>query len=326
MIDDEALTYYGRWQTVGNSKIANWNAPYVKFNFTGTSLLADIEGSANIYVTIDGIKNIYSGVTGRTNLATGLEDTEHTAMIQFRSINGKTGLKGLYIDENATATAYVPDVPHIQFIGDSITTYGTSYSYSIPEKYGLDYSIISMSGIALQDNVGWYYGTVGITPTEQVGMESAYFCQKCPRDAYSTVDGDVVYNNSTADWLNDNPDVIVIGIGTNDNDDINKGTIGATQEDFKNSYIEFVEKLAEEFTNADIYILRQFNHTYGDYDKLRKATYDAYDELSKTYSNVKYIDSTDWDIEISNDKVHPTTAGFNELSKKVYEAISGSLN
>lgn len=320
-MNDENLTYYGRWLENGEGLLAQWNAPYIRFNFTGTSLMADFEGRGTVYVYIDGVAKYLSDAEGKIVLANNLSEGVHEAKIEFRGINGKTGINAIYVDENAEISCYNKSRKHIQFIGDSITTDGRSYSYTIPKEYNLDYSIISMSGLALQDGSGWYYSSKGISKSEQKGMESAYFMKKSPKDAYVGT----AYMNEEASWQNNAPDVIVIGLGTNDVHDINNNVEGLSASDFTASYIDFVTKLAEEFSGADIYILRQFNHSYGDYEKLREATYAAYAALSEKYSNVKYIDTSDWNVEIDTDEIHPTAGGYSALRDLIYNEIKDSL-
>ena len=347
---DAKLTYFGRWQTKGVKKLGNWNRPYVKFNFTGTTLMARFDGPVSVDVNIDGEEFVLAQQDGLVTIKSGLSEGTHSASITIRAADGTTGIESFFVDKGASIFEYIADsdVKHIQFIGDSITTDGRSYSYTIPKQYGHDYSIISMSSIALQDGSGWYNSSQ-IDRACLVGMESAYFDVKSPKDnCYYQIDGKTYgYSNPAAtDWADNKPDVIVINLGTNDNYWINSGTAGIDAANFKQSYIEFVTKLANAFTDADIYILRTFNNLdskyVSDFTLMRNATYEAYTQLQTTFGQrIKWVDTSSWDIEINAETVdttgmteteikaldwtHPSATGYADLRDLVYNAISTSL-
>lgn len=297
------------------------------------------------------MEKTFSATDSKICLESGLEYKEHTAKITIKNANGTNGLKYVSTSEEGFISATTDtNRKYVQFIGDSITEASSSYSFTIPKEYGFDYSIIAYSGIALQNGAGWYYGSTGtiwkptstdvslISREDQVGMESAYFSVKRPKEAYYLDEnGNLKYNNPAFDVAADNkPDVIVIGIGTNDSYYIRNNVSGVSGTDFTKSYVDFVTNLNSFYPNAEIYILRQFNNVTNrdgvnlsaDYDKLREATVNAVSELNtKAFADkVHYIDTTSWDVEISSDKVHPTANGYAYLRDKVYNEIKGSLN
>ena len=57
---------------------------------------------------------------------------------------------------------------------------------------------------------------------------------------------------------------------------------------------------------------------------MREATVNAVNALSSN-AKVHYVDTSDWDVEISTDNVHPTANGYAALGEYVYNAIKGSL-
>ena len=87
-------------------------------------------------------------------------------------------------------------------------------------------------------------------------------------------------------------------------------------------------KLSNAYPNAQIYIIRPFNNVaeYSPlYDDLREAVVNAVNGLNSD-ANVHYIDTTEWNVEISSDKVHPSEKGYADLRDLVYNEIKSSLN
>ncbi len=329
MPSDENLTYYGRWTAADDgSMLGNWNEPYVKFNFSGTVLKVDLKGSgATARVKVDNALYSISG-SGVHEISSDLADSVHSAEIRIINADSSKGIAKLYVAEGAELTPYTATAKNVQFIGDSITTSSASYSFTIPSAYGLDSSVISVNGIALMDGSGYFNASAGnLTASNRVGMESAYFGEKAPNYAYTSSNGILTYTNKNADLANEpTPDVIVINLGTNDAAFINNGTV--TADDFTAAYVGFVNKLTAQYPNADIYMLRQINNSadYSSiYDNMRNATVAAYDEL-KANTKVHYVDTTEWNVEISSDNVHPSASGYNALKTYVYNAIADSLN
>lgn len=323
--------------------MANWHDPYVKFDFKGTSLEAMFDGTVSGSCVIDGVESSFSAKGNKVTLASGLEDENHTALIKITRPNGEGGLKYVSTSKDGEIKKTTDVKKYVQFIGDSISESSYSYTFTIPKEYNLDYSVIAYSGIALQDGAGWYFGSSGtiwkptsegdslLTYKDCVGMESAYFCVKRPKEAYYLDEnGALKYNNPAFDVASDNqPDAIVIGLGTNDSTYIREKYAEVGAENFTKTYVEFVTKLSGYYPNAQIYIIRPFNNVpeyTGDYEALRAAIIDAVNEL-KSNTNVHYIDTTSWDIEIAggNDKVHPTQQGYADLRDLVYNEIKGSL-
>ena len=308
----------------------------MKLDFIGTSLTVDIEGSADITYSIDGTKTTLKGAGGEVLLAENLEKRRHKAVVTITNANGTNGIKSFETDTDGAILKNADTKKYIQFIGDSITTDSRSYSYKIPETYGYDYSIISTNGIALQDGAGWYYGSFeGLTYKDCVGIESAYFKTKNPRNAYVSENGKWQYVNPDFDTANDHkPDVIVIGLGTNDNGFINGGSYPEISADtFTESYVEFVRKLNTIYPDAEIYILRQFNNVTDNgsgvnlsekYDVMRNATVNAVNILS-SIPKVHYIDTSEWYVPIRDDDTHPTQWGYEALRDLVYNEIKASL-
>ncbi len=320
--------------------LANWCSPYVKFDFTGTSLSVDLEGTANVTYNIDGVETKLTEASGNVQLANGLSNTTHTATIMVSNVDinadGTIGIKSVMTNEGGEILKNTDNKKYIQFIGDSISVDSRSYTSKIPKYYGYDYSIVALGGIALQDGTGYYASGAGSIPQEKyVGMESAYFQTKAPRYAYYMDNGVMQYSNAQIDTTKERiPDVIVIGIGTNDAAAVRENRDGLSKADFTASYVAFVEKLRQLYPKAEIYILRQFNNIKDNgegvdlsarYDAMREATVDAVNELSND-SKVHYIDTSSWNIAISADGVHPSEAGYAALRDLVYNQIKDSLN
>lgn len=300
------------------------------------------DGNVSGKCTIDGEETSFSANNSKVTFASGLEDTDHTAIIKVTRPDSKSGLKYVETSKGGNFTKSEKDKKYVQFIGDSISEASSSYTFTIPKEYNLDYSVIAYSGIALQDGAGWYFGSTGTVwrPTSDdtsklkredcVGMESAYFSVKRPKEAYYLDEnGDLHYDNPAFDVSSDNaPDAIVIGIGTNDSAYIRDNVSGINGGNFTKTYIEFVTKLSNAYPNAQIYIIRPFNNVaeYSPlYDDLREAVVNAVNGLNSN-ANVHYIDTTAWNVEISSDKVHPSEKGYADLRDLVYNEIKSSLN
>lgn len=325
-VDDTAITYFGRWEKRDGRAIGNWNNPYVRFIFTGTSLKCMFCGGANIEVNIDGEVSVYSDLDGVKELCSGLENKEHNATLTITNAEKRISFGGMEIDADAEIKKQNKDRKYIQFIGDSITTSPLSYSYTIPKEYGYDYSIISMNGISLMDGAGWYFAAENLVWSgklvreDSIGMESAYFCFRNPKDGYSLKNDELVYENPEFDVENDHqPDVIVIGIGTNDNDCLNNNREGYTKEVFEKTYTKFINKLLNIYPDAEICVLQNFNYSAGDYALLRETTKAACKAVNSP--RLHHVDTTDWQVEISGDDVHPSHDGYATLRDLVYNKI-----
>lgn len=325
--DNNKLTYFGRWEVTEGAAFANWNNPYIVFSFKGEVLKAAFGNGADIEVDIDGKVSGYTNINREITVAENLDDRIHNVKLTVTNADSKTSFDGIWVNEDAEIIKYNREKKYIQFIGDSITTSKKSYSYTIPREYNFDYSIISMNGISLMDNSGWYFAAENcvwsklLKREESVGIESSYFCLKSPRDAYCVKDDKLIYDNPDYDIEGEiSPDIVVIGIGTNDKYYVNENIEGLTENDFKNAYSRFVKKLVKVYPRAEIYILRQFNNTADDFEKINSAT----EKMCKTLDlpQIHYIDTSDWVVEISNDNVHPSDKGFECLRDLVYNAIT----
>ncbi|MBQ1867642.1 SGNH/GDSL hydrolase family protein [Selenomonas sp.] len=167
--DSPNIQYFGRWDKQGNSVVTGQGAVYLKANFTGTSLKADLGGSPDVWWRVsidDGEFRRFKPAGNETVLAEHLSKGDHKVLL-VRSTEGEAGLStfgGFTLDKKAKLLK--PDrlkTRRLEFVGDSITA-GAFNDRWQPGKYhdkedndqaygpllsrmlGADYSVLARSG------------------------------------------------------------------------------------------------------------------------------------------------------------------------------------
>ena len=308
--NDEHIKYIGRW--IGNSESykSTYIRPYLKTNFTGTSLKIDMAKTSGLVVTIDGATNTYNSADGLVTLAENLSKGEHTLRIATLHFSESLEYNGLYIDNDASLKNPDMSKPHIEFIGDSITAWDDGYSWQTGEKLGVEHSRIAWPGIALLDNFGY----TGFSPL--LGIASGYFKAGLP--GAQGIDADVAdWNFEAADYK---PDILVINIGTNDCEGI--WAVPSFLESYTKTYSEFIDKLRNMFPNAEIFVVRAVSMPRAN---VNEAVYNMITPKLAEDEKLHYIDTTNWGVTILNDNIHPDANGHSIITERLAETLTPYL-
>ncbi len=284
--DTHYFNYHGRWQDTDDGKKAHWIRPYFEFNFKGESfkILGDNLNKAT--VSVDGTTRAQSG-----NGVYTVTDGEH--LIRVTASDGSLLFVFKGIETSGDISRAKSRDRYVLFIGDSLTHAVESHSVVIPEALDADYTCIAMSGIAFRDGKGYYGLPTG--QTQRIGMESAFF-------NYNAVNEVGKYEAYTFDNERQ-PDKIIINIGTND-----ALTSAAEKDSFVAKFTAFTEKLRRLYPAAEIVVaLPKADHKTGWRHKIIEA---AALEAETKVGNLIFIDTREWEVEISSDGVHPTVEGY----------------
>ncbi|MBR6502308.1 MAG: hypothetical protein IKT42_02590 [Clostridia bacterium] len=222
----EKVKLNGRCDKTDYGVALNMSASAIEFNTNSSSVLLEINADLGLYYTVvvDGKvtmdhKPIEVSGTDYLAIARGLSDGTHN--IKFiRDCEARGSLEfivvNIQLDEGSKLLNKDADKQVIEFLGDSLTSgYGNlitgsanasdlknqsatkAYSYLLANKLGMDYRIVSMSGIALGKREGY--------PTfpEFYALESYH------------LDKEKKYTSSNPADV----DVVVVNLGTNDASD-----------------------------------------------------------------------------------------------------------
>jgi lysophospholipase L1-like esterase len=241
---------------IGQGYLHQWPGTYFEGRFRGTSLAVRVNDSVNILdIFVDGqlVRTITKPGDGQVEF-TGLTDSEHSVRVEKRTEAAWTSAQfsGIFIPDSAEVLSVKPRARQIEFIGDSYTVgYGnTSPKRECPgdgvwattqtqlafgpltaKHFNADYRVNAISGRGIVRN---YNGSAGLHMPEAypniINQENAPI-----RDSDMAAD----------DWT---PQVIVIGLGTNDfSTPLNPGekwkTRDELQKDYVANYIAFVREL-----------------------------------------------------------------------------------
>lgn len=352
----ELFKYCGMWEATDASNpkamVSYWTTSYVEMDFTGNAITVEFSDETTFRTQIDGAS--YSSPYTVNGKITFFAEGEGTHTLRIYNDNR---LKHLYfagasVAEGATLSRTPDRKLYVQFVGDSIThgmATKNKLSY-VCDNLGFDFGVSARPGIALEENYGYWhvnngydrnsktyaegsmaqmiYNNYGIT---NIGMETAFFKLGLPDDQmqgterteyaekYYTDAYDCSYESGN------NPDVIFIFLGTND--ELHSYNNRAR---FTESYIKFVEKIIETY-GEDIKIVVMQGISNGTPDpKDEEASYyfcigAAGKELAKKFpNNVTFLGSDvvlNWNVEISADKIHPTDAGYGVLADSIGKVL-----
>ena len=298
------IEYIGRWRETGDSYTSSYIRPYLKTNFTGTSIAIDLGEPTSLQVTIDGKTSWYNTVNGRVVLAENLASKEHSIRIASVSYTEVLKVNGIYIDVDAQLRAPVLEDTHIEFIGDSITAWDNGYSWQVGEALGTEHSRVAWPGITLTDGIRYY------TPNYNDGMEKAYF-NTGVHGVQGVPDDISAWDFEASPYT---PDIAVINLGTNDADLI-LWAVPSGQEAFANTYGAFIDNIRAKLPNTEIFVMRPVSmpHT----EQLMPAVEAMLNEKMKSDSKLHYIDTTDWNVALNNDNIHPNAAGHTTITNNL---------
>ena len=228
-----------------------WPGVYFEARFAGPAVGVETDDDENdLYLYVDGTRRLILPRAGRQSLAlTDLGQGEHT--VRLEKVSETQGPTGRFLGFHVPDGNALPPPGYdagIEFIGDSFTVgYGnastgrdctgaqvrdttdTSLAFGplAAKQLGADYRIVAASGFGVVRNYDG--GNPGLS------LPEIYDRMLFDVDAAASDDG----------W---HPDVIVIGLGTNDfSTPLNPGERWQDREalraDYRDTYVRFVEKL-----------------------------------------------------------------------------------
>ena len=300
LADSELLKYTGRWQPNGTgARQSYWDDPKVSFQFTGSVLDIYLQERANFILQLDSASVTISAKPGWNSIEVPAGNV-HTVTLQGRGVQ----LQGFRLAKDATVTR-IPDAEfYVEFVGDSISEYPTSFPFKTPEKLGIDAACYALSGIALKDTWGYYTAEhlPGWNPNKRVGMESSFF--------YCEEANEKLKDFTPYEFGNRIPDALVVFIGTND-----KLNDTYTTELFTEVYTNFIAKVRciypSDTTRLILCGALTESHTGFRISAIKAAT----EAVLAMDDNAMFVDLSQWDVEISQDGVHPTVKGYAQLTE-----------
>lgn len=170
-----AIQYFGRWAADDGCQQCGQGACYIRAEFTGTSLRAELTGTAGIWwrVSIDGGPfRRFQPQEQPVMLAENLPSGRHSVRL-VRSTEGAAGIsmfRGFLVDDGATLLALEQrQSRRLEFVGDSITagahndgprtahyqdTENTDMAFGpiLARMLKADYSVVAKSGVGVVRN------------------------------------------------------------------------------------------------------------------------------------------------------------------------------
>lgn len=292
--------YSGVWQENGEKEIVSYGTvASVEIGFEGSVIYIQAHFGNGVCVYIDNeetkTEEYRDGYVVRTNQG------KHILKIQSVP-GGRIFLKG-FLSESDTVIFRTPDKRYIHFIGDSITHAYPGFTSRCANILNADYSCVATCGMSLIDGWGWYQ--IPDWLTVRPGMESMYFRLEDVNETQNYTDYRFEYCRQ--------PDAILIFLGTNDyiNNEADK-KIG-NFEKFADNYLNFVKRLRQHYPNSKIVIMGPVSGS----EYRSEATRKAAELIEKNLKNIYFMQTEDWEIDICDDKTHPTVKGYEQIAENV---------
>jgi hypothetical protein len=328
--DDNHVRVIGRADFNTDSAIwsATWPGVTWEGKFAGTAIGVTLTDSANYFnFYIDGkvVQTIAPANGERTVWIKELPNKEHQFQLVKRteSLYLATIIKEFILDKDGKWLTK-PDAPHrqIEFIGDSWTAgfgilknsrecaqeeiqgysdVSQTFGMSVAKHYNADWQINAMSGMGMVRNWGGNLAGQSLR---------TYYSSKLQTDLSST------YKDPT--WQ---PQVIWIGLGTNDfSVKVKEGeawTQKSLAKDYVDSYIKFVEDLRKLHPDAHIVLVAEF--LWPD-DLLRPLVKQVVDSLNtKKDKKVHYYE---WqNLQLTSCMWHPSISENQNMAQQAIKMI-----
>ncbi len=317
----ESIHFYGRWNRLADRAITVNSGSHVTAQFSGTGISAKFDTTLNISPPPTLAWRIDQGTWQEGELAptvvlgTGLSAGTHDVTLLVRGLDqgqsrwtpplvSSITFLGFDVPSGgAIQPSPQPNVPQLEFLGDSITegcTVWTSYQ---------GHNSICWCADALHSyvaNTAWSLGA----EWRQVGFAAQGLASKG--------NGGVPFANDTFNWIYEGvprdswqPDMVVVNQGTND------WQAAASSDVFRPAYAKFLATIRAGYPNAKITALRPFGGGHaGDIQAEVEARNTAGDK------RVYYVDTTGW---LGNgdftDGTHPNQQGSQKATSALTAAI-----
>ncbi|MBR6268231.1 MAG: hypothetical protein IKR28_07885 [Selenomonadaceae bacterium] len=328
------IQYFGRWNVQDEVYQTGQGATYIKANFSGTSLKADLTGEKIWWrVSIDGGEfRPFKAVGDDTVLAENLSEGEHSVLL-VRSTEGEAGIgefRGFTLEDGESLCQPSPmKTRRLEFVGDSITAgamnlgaYDGSNYYDVQDGYmaygpqlarklDADFSVVARSGEGVMHNYGEKWPLTGIHMGDRYGWA---FCYKV------RVDDPVLW-----DTANYPVDAVIVSIGTNDFSGKQKPKLV----DFKASYKKLLDIIRSQNPNKPIICIEPVPASVG--AKVRKSIEQAVNEMRKDgYEKIYFIPLNEpspllKEEDFRNDNTHPTVEGAAKLANYLEPIVARLL-
>lgn len=236
--------FIGRW----DNDRASWSHSAVALRFTGTDLSVTLAGASVWYeVILDGARSKFQGGAGTYVLGAKLPNGPHDVVLARRQ-ESFFGI-GTFVGFSAPPNTWLPTplpTRRIEVIGDSISAgYGDEgCPFGPNENSDLAYGAVAARAVGAD---------VHIIASSGIGMAKSLSNAKTMPQIYEHTFGD---NNTTAwDFTRYAPDVVVINLGTNDNN------AGVDKTAYKTAYTAFLATVRGHYPNALVYCVSQNGNT-----------------------------------------------------------------
>ena len=331
--DRNFFKYCGVWQTCDKENpdvmVGSWNAPYFEVVFSGKTLYLHFQKNIYLDITLDGKTEKNCMVEGKYTV-NAETCGKHTLRVCNPNRTKRAYFEGISIPDGETLTAADKKPHYIEFVGDSISDNGNSFSFHIGDRLNWDFAIKARSAMALQNGRGGWRRTVSekfdVFPYV-LGMEETFFKTVCPDDflEYANVEllykewcnGDFDIDFSKVDYF---PDIVFIFLGTNDDLYPWMEPIEHT-ETFIKHYVSFVRDIKKVYgENTKICVLQALTNSGGPpddtvrFDAIDKAFEALKENFGDTVRLINRKQIISWNIDISDDTTHPSNLGYAQLT------------
>ena len=314
------VTIHGRSLEITGEIPTDWSGSGISFVHHGSGdilLNASVLGNnqnSRYAVEVDGEFSHYVSLSSSMTLFTDLPEGERTISLYKTSeaAGNLASITSLLIDEEASITkpSQQEDSLKFEFLGDSITAANQislgdenvyeGYAVLLSKAYGASFDILATSGRGLMEG---YNSENGWAASQENQMKDIWKYQSYFRD-------------SNALRENDAPDVMVVGLGSNDLGQAIMSTFGTSIDDFTREATSFAATLREAYPEAKIIFCYGsfFNRDY--IEEYRSAIEGIGDE------NIAFVEFPQL---MHGDSGHPNALNHDEmasiLSKKVAEML-----
>ncbi|HUI90854.1 MAG TPA: GDSL-type esterase/lipase family protein [Chitinivibrionales bacterium] len=264
--NDSAIQYFGRFDMANPLQPrCEWTGSHIKVAFTGTSVAATVVSNGKVYldIIIDSVVVKVDSVTAVERslvCATGLANTTHRLVLYVRSEDGVLTFKGLTLDNSATAASPGPcPARKIEFIGDSYTV-GYANEATNSGVCAYTYTVAPVT-----DNYrSWAPRAARACSAEYIEVAKSGWgmVRNCWTPATSDSTIGTLYlrtlvNSKTPLWNFGSwkPDLVCIGIGTNDFTNCNPGSPAtqlADSANFVNAFCGFLDTVRSRYSGVKI--------------------------------------------------------------------------
>jgi hypothetical protein len=264
--NNSAIQYYGRFDMANPLQPrCEWTGSHIKVAFSGTSVSATVVSNAKVYLDIL-VDSVWGKVDSATTVersmvcATGLANTTHQLVVYVRSEDGVLTFKGLTLDNGATVVSPGPRPSRkIEFIGDSYTVgYANEATNSSPCAY--TYTVARVT-----DNYrSWAPRAARACNAEYIEIAKSGWgmVRNCWTPATSDSTIGTIYprtfvNSKSLLWnfASWKPDLVCIGIGTNDFTNCNPYNTATSLADsvsFCNACCDFLDTIRSKYSGVKI--------------------------------------------------------------------------